>query len=56
MKFIKEIQNHGRYVVDTGESTQTGGRLAKEREYLDDTFCFTYGDSKRQHKRINNTP
>ena len=30
-------------LVDTGESTQTGGRLARVR-YLNDTFCFTYGD------------
>ncbi len=31
-------------LVDTGESTQTGGRLSRVRDYLDDTFCFTYGD------------
>ena len=31
-------------LIDTGESTQTGGRLAKIREYLNETFCFTYGD------------
>ena len=31
-------------LVDTGETTMTGGRLARVREYLDDTFCFTYGD------------
>jgi glucose-1-phosphate cytidylyltransferase len=31
-------------LVDTGESTLTGGRLARVRDYLDDTFCFTYGD------------
>lgn len=32
-------------LVDTGESTQTGGRLKAIRDYLDDeTFCFTYGD------------
>ena len=30
-------------LVDTGESTQTGGRLARV-QYLNDTFCFTYGD------------
>jgi glucose-1-phosphate cytidylyltransferase len=30
---------------DTGEHTQTGGRLKRERDYVDDeTFCFTYGD------------
>jgi glucose-1-phosphate cytidylyltransferase len=32
-------------LVDTGEHTQTGGRLRRVRDYLDDgTFCFTYGD------------
>ena len=31
-------------LVDTGENTQTGGRLARVREFIDDTFCFTYGD------------
>ena len=33
-------------LVDTGEMTQTGGRLRRVAEYLEDqqTFCFTYGD------------
>lgn len=32
-------------LVDTGEHTQTGGRLKRASEYLDgSTFCFTYGD------------
>jgi glucose-1-phosphate cytidylyltransferase len=32
-------------LVDTGEATLTGGRLARVRPYLDDEpFCFTYGD------------
>ena len=32
-------------LVDTGEHTQTGGRLKRAGEFLDDgTFCFTYGD------------
>ena len=32
-------------LVDTGEDTQTGGRLRRVAEYLNgDTFCFTYGD------------
>ncbi len=32
-------------LVDTGESTMTGGRLKRVREYIgDETFCFTYGD------------
>ena len=32
-------------LVDTGESTMTGGRLKRVRDYVkDETFCFTYGD------------
>ena len=32
-------------LVDTGEKTQTAGRLKRVASYLDgDTFCFTYGD------------
>jgi glucose-1-phosphate cytidylyltransferase len=32
-------------IVDTGESTMTGGRLRRVREYIGpETFCFTYGD------------
>ena len=33
-------------LVDTGESTQTGGRLKRVCKFLqdEDNFCFTYGD------------
>ena len=33
-------------LVDTGESTMTGGRLKRVKKYLDagEDFCFTYGD------------
>jgi glucose-1-phosphate cytidylyltransferase len=32
-------------LVDTGDTTQTGGRLKRVQEYLgEDDFCFTYGD------------
>jgi glucose-1-phosphate cytidylyltransferase len=32
-------------VVDTGEETQTGGRLKRVAKYLDEEdFCLTYGD------------
>ena len=33
-------------LVDTGEETLTGGRLARVRRYIEDqpAFCFTYGD------------
>jgi glucose-1-phosphate cytidylyltransferase len=48
-----EMQVHERYaepwrvtLLDTGEATMTGGRLARARRYLDgdDAFCLTYGD------------
>lgn len=46
------LQVHQKYaepwrvtLVDTGEHTQTGGRLKRVQDYLDeDVFCFTYGD------------
>jgi glucose-1-phosphate cytidylyltransferase len=33
-------------LVDTGDSSMTGGRLRRVKEYLDpeEAFCFTYGD------------
>lgn len=31
-------------LVDTGENTQTGGRLKRIAQHIDGTFCFTYGD------------
>jgi glucose-1-phosphate cytidylyltransferase len=32
-------------LVDTGETTMTGGRIKRVREYLgNETFCCTYGD------------
>ena len=31
-------------LVDTGEHTLTGGRLLRVKDYLDTSFCFTYGD------------
>lgn len=31
-------------LVDTGETTMTGGRLRRVRDHLDGPFCMTYGD------------
>ena len=31
-------------LVDTGEQTQTGGRLKRISDYVDSDFCMTYGD------------
>ncbi|MFK7746407.1 MAG: glucose-1-phosphate cytidylyltransferase [Roseobacter sp.] len=45
------IEVHNRYsepwkvtLVDTGQMTQTGGRLKRVQDHLDGTFCLTYGD------------
>jgi glucose-1-phosphate cytidylyltransferase len=31
-------------LVDTGDTTQTGGRLKRISDYVSDDFCMTYGD------------
>jgi glucose-1-phosphate cytidylyltransferase len=31
-------------LVDTGEQSQTGGRLARVADFIDGDFCMTYGD------------
>lgn len=31
-------------LVDTGDTSMTGGRIKRVREYIDGTFCVTYGD------------
>jgi glucose-1-phosphate cytidylyltransferase len=31
-------------LMDTGDATMTGGRLARVMHHLDDDFCLTYGD------------
>jgi glucose-1-phosphate cytidylyltransferase len=31
-------------LIETGDTTQTGGRLRRARPHIDGTFCFTYGD------------
>ncbi|MGH9444000.1 MAG: glucose-1-phosphate cytidylyltransferase [Thermoanaerobaculia bacterium] len=46
---FRERQNEEKWnvtLVDTGDQTQTGGRLAAVREYVegDEPFCLTYGD------------
>jgi len=42
----KNVEPWSVTLVDTGEATMTGGRLARVKKYLtgDDAFCFTYGD------------
>ena len=36
-------------LVDTGAHSATGGRLKLVSKYIDDTFCFTYGDGLSSH-------
>lgn len=31
-------------LLDTGESTMTGGRILRARDHITETFCLTYGD------------
>jgi len=31
-------------LINTGEYSQTGGRLLRIKDHIDDTFCMTYGD------------
>ena len=31
-------------LVDTGENTETGGRIKRVKEHVEGTFCMTYGD------------
>jgi glucose-1-phosphate cytidylyltransferase len=33
-------------LIDTGDSTQTGGRLKRIKDYISDDFCMTF-DFKR---------
>ena len=40
----KKTEDWNVTLVDTGATTETGGRLKRISEYIDDTFCMTYGD------------
>ncbi len=41
----KHVEPWSVTLVDTGDETQTGGRLKRVASYLgDEDFCFTYGD------------
>lgn len=50
MRFNQMNVHHGKAepwrvtLIDTGESTMTGGRLKRVAEHINETFCFTYGD------------
>ncbi len=50
MRFNQMNVHHGHAepwrvtLIDTGESSMTGGRLKRVREHINGTFCFTYGD------------
>lgn len=42
----KRVEQWRVTLVDTGEKSMTGGRLARVKKYIkhEDAFCFTYGD------------
>ena len=40
----KSKENWSVTLVDTGKHTMTGGRLKRIEKYINDDFCFTYGD------------
>lgn len=40
----KKVEPWNITLVNTGENTQTGGRLKRIAPYVDDDFCMTYGD------------
>lgn len=43
--FTENDENWNVSCVDTGLETMTGGRLKRVENLIDDTFCFTYGDT-----------
>jgi glucose-1-phosphate cytidylyltransferase len=43
--FLENNESWNVSCVDTGLDTMTGGRLKKIEKLIDDTFCFTYGDT-----------
>jgi glucose-1-phosphate cytidylyltransferase len=40
----KKVESWRVTLIDTGEATQTGGRLKRIADYIDGDFCMTYGD------------
>ena len=40
----RSMENWKVTLVDTGEETYTGGRLKRVKNYINGTFCMTYGD------------
>lgn len=45
IKFLnKNSEDWNIKIVDTGQDTNTGGRIKKAEKYLDDNFFLTYGD------------
>lgn len=58
----KHQENWSVTLVDTGKNSMTGGRLKRIEKYINEDFCFTYGDGLsdvnikkliKQHKKDN---
>ena len=43
--FAENNENWNVSCIDTGLETMTGGRLKRIQKLVNDTFCFTYGDT-----------
>jgi glucose-1-phosphate cytidylyltransferase len=43
--FLENKESWDVSCIDTGLETMTGGRLKRVQNLIDDTFCFTYGDT-----------
>jgi glucose-1-phosphate cytidylyltransferase len=44
--YNNDLEDWNIHLVDTGQTTMTGGRMKRIKEYVadDEAFCFTYGD------------
>ena len=43
--FLENKESWNVTCIDTGLETMTGGRLKRVQKLVNDTFCFTYGDT-----------
>ena len=44
IKLHKKIKDWKVTLIDTGIDTQTGGRIKRIKNFVNQTFCLTYGD------------
>jgi glucose-1-phosphate cytidylyltransferase len=51
--FLKNKESWNVSCIDTGLETMTGGRLKRVQKLVNETFCFTYGDTLNDVKIDN---